>query len=262
VNTEAEEQNVEEIVETDLLSEVFGDRYPLSEMGEETPETPAAETEEKVDEVPATTAESVAAKPEAIAPKRSDAEQAGENAGLMAALMAERQKRQALERQIAAKPKEPTRFNWDNPEQTIEAIKAELRQENQTNLLNLSEANAQARHDDYDAKYQVFVGMAQENPALIQAMLQQPDPAEYAYQLASQRIFQNEVGADPQTYRDKLRAELRLEIEAEMKSAAQSRQDVAASLPPSAKSMTDRRTPVENIDDDPLGSLFPGEHRS
>lgn len=248
----AEDQVVEEF-NNDPLGDVFPDRHPLSEMGEkkEEPETPAAEVEPKVEEKPEPVTEPV------IDPA-IDAMQK-EIAAFKAKALDETKKRQDLELAIAEQNKKPDEFDWDNPEKTIAAAVDKVRQEAQTNILNMSEAHCKSRHKDYDAKYEVFVQMAQENPSIIKQMISQVDPAEYAYNLATQRMFSDEVGKDPKSYEEKLRARHRLEFEAEMKTKTDGRQALADSLPPSAKSMTDKNTPVDTVDDDPLGSLFPGE---
>ncbi len=184
-----------------------------------------------------------------------------ELAAFKAKALDETRKRQALEQKIAEQNKEPLKFDWDNPEATIEAVKSEMRQENQTRLLDMSEAGARARHDDYGDKYEIFVAMATENPALVKTMLANPDPAEYVYQTATERIFHDEVGADPKAYEDKLRSKIRQEVEAEFTAKASSKKALADSLPPSANSLTDKNTPVDTIKD-PYEDLFPGQHRS
>lgn len=184
-----------------------------------------------------------------------------ELAAFKAKALDETRKRQALEQKLAEKDKAPLEFDWDNPEKTLEAVREEMRAENQARLLDMSEAGAQARHEDYGEKYEIFVSMAQENPALVQTMLTKPDPAEYAYQMATQRIFHDEVGADPKTYEDKMRAKIRQEVEAEFAAKASSKKALADSLPPSANSLTDKTTPVDTIKD-PYDDLFPGQHRS
>lgn len=253
------------------------DEFLSDEMGAEDTATPAESDSEPVedgetgtdpepepgepDPVDPSEPETPAEEAPAEVPATSTADKASEQAGLMAALMAEREKRQAAERKLAEKPKEPLKFDWDNPEATIEAVREEMRQENQTRLLDMSEAGARARHEDYGEKYEVFVAMAKENPALVQAMLAKPDPAEYVYQTATQRIFHDEVGADPKAYEDKLRAKIRQEVEAEFSTKADSKKALADSLPPSANSLTDKNTPVDTIKD-PYDDLFPGQHRS
>lgn len=242
---------VEEQAEFDVnpLDDIFPERHPLEPKGEEvieTPEPPAEEVETKgVEE----------AEPPAAPAKEEP--KANETEGVLKALMAEREKRQALEARLAQQQQEqPQGFDWDNPEKTIASVEQRFEQRLQVNLLNMSEAQAKARHEDYDQKYEVFERMARENPAIVQAMLQQADPAEYAYNMATQKIFTDEIGSNPKEYEDKLRAKIRLELEQEFKQKTDDRQELVDSLPPSAKKLTNKNNPVDVIDDDPLGSLF------
>lgn len=248
-----ENQVVEEQVNDNPLEDIFPDRHPLDSMGDVEPEpAPEPPAEEEVVEPKGVEEAEPPAAPAIEEPKANETE------GVLKALMAEREKRQALEAQLAQtqNQEQPPGFDWDNPEQTIASVEQRFEQKMQMNLLNLSEAQAQNRHDDYDQKFQVFKEMSKENPALVQAMLQQPDPAEFAYQTATKRLFTDEVGSNPQEYEDKLRAKIRLEVEEEFKQKANSRQELSNSLPPSAKSMTNKTQPVDVINDDPLGDLF------
>lgn len=250
-----ENQVVDEQVNEDPLDEIFPERYPLDSMGESEPEsTPEPPAEEEVETKGEEEAEPPAAPEEE--PKPQDDPLARELAAFKAQALDERRKRQALESQLAQKQEQPPGFDWDNPEQTIASVEQRFEQKMQTNLLNLSEAQAKVRHEDYDQKYEVFVKMVEENPAIVQTMLQQPDPAEFAYQTATKRLFTDEVGSNPQEYEDKLRAKIRLEIEEEFKQKATNRQELSNSLPPSAKSLTSKTQPVDVINDDPLGELF------
>lgn len=252
------EQEVEQLnVESNPLEDIFPDRHPLANMVEEVPgTTPEPMEDPKVEETPEPTSE----------PKLAVVEQPildpTKEAGLMAALMAEREKRQNLQRQMEQQQQEKAKFDWDKPEETIASLEQRFEQKLQTQKLDLSEAYCASRHEDYGEKKDVFMRMAQENPALIAEMVKQPDPAEYAYNLASQRMFSEKVGSDPAEYEAKLRAEITAELEAKYKQAATDRQALSASLPPSAKSMTNKNTPVDTVDNDPLGSLFPGQHPS
>lgn len=248
VNTEVVEQEApqaEPVV--DAMDELFGNRYPLSNMGEETPEPPAVEEETKVEAEPETTSEPVAEEPKPVVKD--------ETAGLQAALLAERQKRQAAEAQLAEKPVEKETFDWDDPDKTLERMESKFEAKFQQQFLSMSESQCRSRYGDYDEKYQVFVGMAQENPAVVNAMLQQADPAEYAYQLAKQKMFTDEVGSDPAAYEEKLRAKVRAEVEAEYNQKIKDKIDLAGSLPPSAKGMADK-IPPKIVLTDPMDDLF------
>lgn len=156
-------------------------------------------------------------------------------AGLKAALLAERQKRQAYEEELARKTEEESK-RQQNPEdidEYKESIKAELRGEFQKTLmverLNMSEAMARDKHSDFDEKLEVFKGMVQENPALYTQMVQQANPAEFAYKQASQQLKMKEF-ADPEAYEKALRDKIRAELEAEYKGKGKSREELPVSL--------------------------------
>lgn len=128
------------------------------------------------------------------------------------ALQDERRKRQELERQLqeisqrlTQQPVQPQPIpdQWDDPEgfarhlareaaaQAREEALAELRRER---VIHSAEA-AKQRHPDYIEKVDTFNELAAQNPALIATMMQQPDPAEYAYNIAKQHEELNRYGS-------------------------------------------------------------------
>lgn len=188
---------------------------------EETPETPEVIEEEKGEEEKEETATPAVEPPDV--------------AGLKAALMAERQKRQAYEAELERKAEEE-RQRQQNPEDVDEykeSIKAELRGEFQKTLvmerLNMSEAMARDKHADFDEKLDTFKAMVQDNPALYAQMVQQANPAEYAYKLASQQLKMKEF-ADPEAYEKALRDKIRAELEAEYKGKDHRKEELPGSL--------------------------------
>lgn len=246
----------------------YGDDFDVFAEASE-PEAPATEEPE------AQPAEAEEAKPEDAATEiPAEPEVAAEDPqkiidGLNAALLAEREKKRdaqiALEAARAQKEQQPKQaepeqkaeeFNWDNPQETIARVKAELRQENQTAMLNMSEAQAMARHEDYGDKYATFVGMATENPSLVQKMLASPDPAEFAYQEASKKASLDEIGEDPAAYKARIKAEILAELKADKTETLIKK--AATPLPPSASAIKGRiaqdNAPV--IHDDPLGAMW------
>jgi hypothetical protein len=217
-------------------------------------------TKETVNEEPAVTAsevETVIEKEAVTAPTIPVEPVKDPDSGWKAAYFAEKSKRKALE---DAKPKEEedVTFDWTNPENTIARLKQELRQENQRNFLNLSEAHCKARNPDYGEKYAVFAKMAEENPSIAHAMLSQTDPAQYAYDMAKKQMLLDEIGTDPETYRAKIEAEIRANIEAEYETRTGAKRQLLKSLPPSAAKMTDK-VPSSATIKDPLSALFPDQ---
>ena len=87
--------------------------------------------------------------------------------------------------------------------------------------LNISEMQLRREigPEKVDAAIAEFKQAAAQNPALIPALYQQPDPyAWMAKQVETMRL-QREIGNDPSGYRAKLEAEIRAKLEAEMQAA-------------------------------------------
>lgn len=167
-----------------------------------------------------------------------------EDAETVAALRKEidriRNKNREYEAELAKRPapaatpaEEPPSF-WDNPEAVIERRVAIAEQQMTQRLINISEASAKARHADYDDKFQVFAGIVKQNPHVYQEMLAQPDPAEWAYQVAARQSVMRDIG-DPVEYRSKLEKEIRDQIAAEQAIADKKKADelIADKLPKS-----------------------------
>lgn len=124
-------------------------------------------------------------------------------------------------------PPPPASF-WDDPEAFIKAqIQgvagqiSDVGQAAQRSRLDTLEMMARQRHADYDTHYQTFAQAAQANPAIIQTILQQPDPSEAAYlygkRLQETRQISDLGGID--AYRAKMREELLAEIKQEQEAA-------------------------------------------
>lgn len=170
--------------------------------------------------------------------------------GLKAGISAERQKRQSLENE------KKQAFDWTKPDESIQNLKNELRQENLTNFVNMSESQCAQRHQDYYDKRVVLLEMINQNPAIYQDMLRQADPAEYGYQLATKQMFVNEVGTDPAAYKEKLKAEIMTELKTEKETQLKEKENIAAKLPPSSESIGDK-TVIKTKPQKPLDRLFP-----
>lgn len=155
----------------------------------------------------------------------------------------ERYKRQELEKRLAAleaaKPAEPVKTFWDDPEAALkrqqEEIKAErdsIRNETLTARLQTSEFIARKAHPDFDEKVDVFGELLKETPGLHAQWLADPDPAEFAYKAAKSHIDLKEAGSID-GLREKIEKEVRLKIEAELNEKAAKLAAERAALPPS-----------------------------
>lgn len=244
------------ILDNDPLSELFEPVEPAEEKGEKPTEPPSDPADEKgeITEPPS--------EPEKkVDPVVAPVAESQEVLGLKAALAAERTLRQELQKKEAPAEKEPAAFDWKDPDKTIENLEQNIDQKVQTKFLNMSQAQCQARHEDFGEKYEVFKNMATENPAVLQSMLSAPDPAQYAYDLAKQKMFTDEVGQDPAAYREKIAAEERAKLEVEFKQKKSAKNTTIADLPPSAAGMTDK-VPINGVDKEPFDALFPGQIES
>ncbi|MCK4791622.1 MAG: hypothetical protein KAV87_48265 [Desulfobacteraceae bacterium] len=195
---------------------------PETPPAQETPQEQQAEADEgqdpkgesKAEETPAAKEEPPASENDRMVPLK--------------ALEAERKKRQKLEDQIAQAPAEPPKPAPDILEDQ-KGFEDHIQQTVDTALYNqrlsMSEIAAKKAHENFDEMVETFIGLAQDNPALGQAMRAHSDPAEFAYQEAQKSIAMQEIGSDPVAFREQIRqeveAEIREKLEAEAKANAE-----------------------------------------
>jgi hypothetical protein len=140
-------------------------------------------------------------------------EQAGLPKEDFAALKDERRKRQAMEAELAemrtqfarmqAKPPEQAPDFWDNPDAAMQArldqfgetLLQRFEQKQQVERIDASEAQARAKHADFDDAFHAFRQAVQANPALAQQMTKASDPAEFAYQKGKTALDLERVGS-------------------------------------------------------------------
>ena len=184
--------------------------------------------------------------------------------GLKAGIAAIRREKQALQAQIDAikqnQPiQQPEKIDlFEEPEKRLGQLENNITQTLDNKFLNYSVYHCKARHPDYDEKEAQFIQMAQANPYLVQQMNMQPDPAEWAYQQVTQQQIQQEIGSDPNAYRERLKAEIRQELLAEEQNKIENKIQKLSGLPPSANSIpsagSNQNKPT--ILDDPLGAVL------
>ena len=163
----------------------------------------------------------------------------------MKAMEEERKKRQELERklhEIAAQQQKPAaqpdpnapKTFWDDPEGALQRHQQQTQALLVNTKLNMSEAIARRNHADFQEKAEIFGEMVKANPVIYQQMLNQLDPAEFAYQTAKQHKEMSEIG-NIDEYRKKIEAETRARVEKEMRekmdAEARARAAEAARLP-------------------------------
>ena len=167
--------------------------------------------------------------------------------GLKSGIAAERHKRQQTEeyarqleqqlrqmQQPQQEQQEPQDF-WDNPEGTINGLKQEFSSELQRTKIDMSTEFMKSMKPDYVEKETLFLQVAQNNPALVQQMLSSSNPAGYAYDYATKYQQMQEL-QNPEAYKEKLRAEIMQELEAEQKGKIEAEIQKRTSLPGSLSS--------------------------
>ena len=182
----------------------------------------------------------------------------------------ERRKRQVLEQHYAnlqqqEKQEEPKTDFWENPElvvqQTVQAAVSKVQQESNARILNMSEAQARSKYGDYQEKFEIFSQMVGRDPAVYQQMLNQADPAEYAYRAASRLKDIQEIG-NIGDWRERERAKLKQELMAEMETSKAEEKivDITSKIKPSLASVrssaTNASDSINQTDEDIFEELF------
>ena len=200
------------------------------------------------------TAETVETPAPEAEPEAPTAPEADKGSVPLAALMAERDKRQNEQRQrealqreldrLKAEREQPPSF-YDNPESHVQHIVTRAQQDAQQRLFAALEADVRDQHPDYDEVFEEVVKHAEQNPAIRDQVFNSPNPARAAYKLGKQ-LRELAAMQDPEAYRQKLEAELRAKWEAEQAAKAKAKQDAAAQIPPdlsTARNATAATTP-------------------
>lgn len=122
---------------------------------------------------------------------------------------------------------------------------------------NMSEMLARREHGDevVDESVEIFKGLAAQNPALVQSMRQSRDPYQFVIDHAKKHKVVTEIGDDPDAYR----ANLRQQIEAEVRQSLmdEQRQQQAQTRTPSLASQPNLGPRnVSTPDIDVLDELF------
>jgi len=204
--------------EQQSLDDLLNDVEPAPEVSEpETAEAGEAATEPEVSEPEA---KEEAETPEA---KQEEAQSDASEDWTKAAVLDERRKRQEYERKVQeleAKmaeqdaPKRPDVF--EDQEGAFSHLQQTFEQRLHESRLELSQEMMRMQHEDYDALESEFIEMAKDNPALIQELQGERNPAKFAYETALKAREAAEL-KNVDEYKAKLKAEMRAEIEAELK---------------------------------------------
>lgn len=231
----------------------FLDDMTQQQAEPETPETPEPEQ-------PAVVVETVEQEPETPAPEVTTTPEAKEEQTVpIAALKAEREKRQAFEKELAelraaqqaAPPQQLPEF-YEAPEQHMQALEQRATQR----LYMALEEQARAVHPDYDEVFEEVKAAAQDNPAMQQRIFSAANPALAAYQLGKQ-LREYKRMEDPVKYRAEIEAEVRAKLEAESKAKEKARAAADAAIPPDMTQSRNAAGQYAAAPENPIDTLFP-----
>ena len=181
---------------------------------EEQPEQLEAEEETEASEQPER-AESKGEK-EAEPPAASEEKQSGQVP--LSALLDEREKRQKYERELEdlrqwrqqQEAKQPKPDFFDNPEAALSQVQQATQQQIIASKLQQSKFFAEREYgaDLVQEAYAYF----DQHPQQSHALLNEPSPFHAAVEYYKRQKAMQEIGADPEAYKAKLRAELEAEL--------------------------------------------------
>lgn len=217
--------------------------------------TPAADGPTEVQPAPepaATVEEPVTPEPEApTAPEVKE-----DKTVPLPALLAEREKRQALERQLAElkqqQPEKPVPEFFEAPEHHLQIVEQRAAQRLHAAL----EEQAKAVYPDYDDMAAKAIEAAQGNPLLAQQVLSAANPALALYQLGKKTAELAQI-QDPAAYRAKIEAEVRAKVEAEFAAKASGKAKAAAAIPPDLSQARNAAGQYAAAAPSPVDELFP-----
>lgn len=217
------------------------------------------------DEVEAASPAETVVTPEAPAPVVPTTTEPREETHVpLAALKAEREKRQQYERELAMfrqqqqQPPEVPGF-YEAPEQHIQAVLTQAQQAANARLFAAFEEDAREAHSDYDEVLGEVREYAQSNPHVLPQVFGSANPARAAYKLGLALRAQKEM-ADPKAYRAKVEAEIRAQIKAEAEAAEKARAAQLAAIPPDLSAARSSRD-QEVVEDDSLDSILASRKR-
>lgn len=198
-------------------------------------------------------------KPETPAPEAPTAPEPKKDETVpLAALRAEREKRQAMERQLrelqqkAEQEQRPGFF--EAPEQYLQSLISQTQQQANNRLYAALEEQAREAFADYDEVFAEVEAHCAENPAAGAKILSAANPALAAYKFGKQ-LRDMKAMEDPAAYRAKLKAEILAELQKEQQAKEEAKRKAAEAIPPD---LANNRSASGDSDvaDDPFDKLF------
>jgi hypothetical protein len=207
------------MTDLDSLDSVLGnDDGEASNLPLETPTNEAPGDELDTDAPPAPET------PKAEDPPAKKPDEESEESWTKRAVLDERRKRQELEREIAdlrakakpdAVPEKPSRPDiFEDQEGAFGHLEKAFEARLATRQIELSQELMREKYADYDEKESLFVDLVKADPSLIQKMRAAALPAKFVYDHVTKHQQMQEM-QDVDAYREKIRAEVRAELEKE-----------------------------------------------
>ncbi len=184
--------------------------------------------------------------------------QSDQEKAAFAALKDERSKRQELERrlELIEQNQQPQQGEVDYYEDPEAAMNRQQQQVNKAlfdTRVEMSQEIYRAQHEDYDEVEAVFAEAAQQDPVLAHGLMQARVPAKFAYEQGKRLMFIQEIGDDPEAYKERIAKEAVEKFQLEQKAKGeQHKLDNALSAQPTslASVASESRRTVENEADD------------
>ena len=226
------------------VDEVFSEEeVEVTEPVEEVEEQEVETTEEAEEETPAS----------------EEPEEPTAESGLQSALLAERRKRQDLEARLREQEeREEVPDPTYDPEGYAKHMDARAEATTRKIKIDLSRDLMLESHDDFEAKEVVFMDLLKldengtpRNVTLYEDFIKAPNPARFAYNAAKEHLEVEEIRSP--NYREKLKAELLAEIQAELKGEESTKGKSALDIPSltSATSVNSNSNPAEVLPENP-----------
>ena len=132
-----------------------------------------------------------------------------------AAVQDERRKRQEAEarlkqyeQQLVQRHDQTPPPDWyAEPDRAAQVMQQQVQYQITQTKVAMSQDWAREHYPDYDALEMVFTEAADKQPHLWQQLYQHPNPAKFAYQQAKKINALNEIGEDPDAYKQRIIAE-------------------------------------------------------
>lgn len=229
------------------LAEVFNEVEEGEETGQVEAETPVTETETKVEETETKESEQKEESTETGEKETKTEDSAPESkteddqqSVPIQALMAERDKRQKAEQQLADSqanaPKKPAPDVFEDQKAYTDHMQGEFNQAMMNERLNTSEFYASREHPDLQEKVEAFKEIAKENPALAQQVMNAVSPYHEMYDVVQKHetmLEMKDIDGFKEKTKAELREEVRTEILAEMEGKAKEKSDLRDAIPTS-----------------------------